>query len=168
MPKCQLAPVPKCLGAELSWCRSVRKAFIQNNTEIITFINCGKSRPETETAKKYCRRVDIRQTAAKCSGWQFKPYGAYPNPRGGADQKYSLNPRGESYGSRILEAIAWPRINSGRLGSTRGKLYKTRIKLCRHLYRPIQRGSHWVTSLFDLGRVAPTILKFKYMLNHHT
>jgi len=41
-----------------------------------------------------------------------------PNPRGGADRwggsKYSLNPRGRSYGSRILEAIAWPRINSGQ------------------------------------------------------
>jgi len=44
--------------------------------------------------------------------------GACPNPQGGADRrggsKYSLNPRGGSYGSRILEAIAWPRINSGQ------------------------------------------------------
>ena len=41
-----------------------------------------------------------------------------PNPRGGANRqggsKYSLNPRGGSYGSRILEAIAWSRINSGQ------------------------------------------------------
>ena len=37
---------------------------------------------------------------------------ACPNPRGRADRrggsKYSLNSRGGSYGSRILEAIAWP------------------------------------------------------------
>ena len=53
-----------------------------------------------------------------------------PNPRGGADQNTVW----------ILGADHTVHEFSKRshgLGSTRGKLYKTRIKMCRHLYRPI-------------------------------
>jgi len=38
-----------------------RKETTQNNAEKIMHTNCGKSRQDTETARKYCNRVDRPQ-----------------------------------------------------------------------------------------------------------